>query len=301
MTAADQQNQQYTNFGRTKWSSEFKRSQRKLFYSRFSLPNRKAPYHPVHTGPIADRYVDQLLPGGTAKISHRRLISAACGRFRLSAVDFDYRRSIDGEIDRRWPIEEEKGKRRGKEERRSTWPPSLPARCPRALAVRGSPARHHRPRNPWATIVPARGDETSPHAGRETEATSDKAPYLPVHTGPIADRYAHQPLPGGTAKISHRRLISAACGRFRLSTVDGRLTEKSTVGGRLKKKKGKEERRRSTWPPSLPARCPRALAVRGSPARHRRPRNPWATIVPARGDETTIPVPTKCRYAGTDR
>ncbi|RZS11763.1 hypothetical protein BHM03_00043127 [Ensete ventricosum] len=237
MTAADQQNQQYTNFGRTKWSSEFKRSQRKLFYSRFSLPSRKAPYHPVHTGPIADRYVDQLLPGGTAKISHRRLISAACGRFRLSAVDFDYRRSIDGEIDRRWPIEEEKGKRRGKEERRSTWPPSLPARCPRALAVRGSPARHHRPRNPWATIVPARGDETSPHAGRETEATSfslssDKAPYLPVHTGPAADRYADRSLSGGTAKIGH---VAALATRGRLSSPCGETKRLPALGERLRR------------------------------------------------------------------
>ncbi|RZS27954.1 hypothetical protein BHM03_00061496 [Ensete ventricosum] len=64
--------------------------------------------------------------------------------------------------------------------------------------------------------------------------------------------------------------------RWSISIVDGRLTEKSTVGGRLKKKKGKEERR-STSPLSSPARCSRALAARGLPARRCRPR---ATIVP---------------------
>ncbi|RWW47610.1 hypothetical protein BHE74_00046383 [Ensete ventricosum] len=73
-----------------------------------------ASYHPVHTGSAADRYVDRPLPGGTAKIGCRRLISPL-------AIDFDRRRSIDGEIDRRRSIEEEKRKRRrGKEERRST-------------------------------------------------------------------------------------------------------------------------------------------------------------------------------------
>ncbi|RZS17391.1 hypothetical protein BHM03_00049515, partial [Ensete ventricosum] len=56
-----------------------------------------APYHPVHTGSAADRYADRPLPGGTAKIDCRRLISPL-------AIDFDRRRSI----------EEEKRKRRKK-------------------------------------------------------------------------------------------------------------------------------------------------------------------------------------------
>ncbi|RWW42727.1 hypothetical protein BHE74_00051688 [Ensete ventricosum] len=72
--------------------------------------------------------------------------------------------------------------------------------------------------------------------------------------------------------------------RWSISIVDGRLTEKSTVGGRLKKKKGKEERR-STSPLSSPARCSRALAARGLPARRCRPR---ATIVPVRGNKTSL-------------
>ncbi|RZS29297.1 hypothetical protein BHM03_00063009, partial [Ensete ventricosum] len=71
--------------------------------------------------------------------------------------------------------------------------------------------------------------------------------------------------------------------RRSISTAGGRLTEKSTVGDQLKKKKGKEERR-STWPLSSPARCPRALTARGSPARRRRPRSLRATIVPALGE-----------------
>ncbi|RRT57146.1 hypothetical protein B296_00046427 [Ensete ventricosum] len=64
-----------------------------------------APYHPVHTSSAADRYADRPLSGGTAKIGRRWLISPL-------AVDFDRRRSIDGEIDRRRSIEEEKRKRR---------------------------------------------------------------------------------------------------------------------------------------------------------------------------------------------
>ncbi|RRT72451.1 hypothetical protein B296_00022463 [Ensete ventricosum] len=110
-----------------------------VFTARYSLSNGKAPYCPVHTGPTADQYANQPLPGGIAKNDRRQLISAVGSRFRLSTVDFDHRRSIDGEIDRRRSIEEEKGKRRrGKEERRSTWQPSSPTRCPRALAARGS-------------------------------------------------------------------------------------------------------------------------------------------------------------------
>ncbi|RZS23380.1 hypothetical protein BHM03_00056295 [Ensete ventricosum] len=69
----------------------------------------KASYRPVCTGPVADWYVDRSLPGGTAKIDRRRSISFIGGRFRLLAVDFDRRRSIEGEIDHRRSIEEEKG------------------------------------------------------------------------------------------------------------------------------------------------------------------------------------------------
>ncbi|RZR94016.1 hypothetical protein BHM03_00022610 [Ensete ventricosum] len=114
------------------------------------------------------------------------------------------------------------------------------------------------------------GAETAPIGGT-TRTVRGKAPYRPVHTGPAADRYADWSLPGGTAKIGRRRSIS---------TIGGRLTEKSTVGGRLKKKKGKEERR-STWPPSSLARCPRALAARGSTTSCRRPRVARETPLPS--------------------
>ncbi|RWV98460.1 hypothetical protein GW17_00038690 [Ensete ventricosum] len=114
-----------------------------------------------------------------------------------------------------------------------------------------------------------------------------KAPYRPIHTGPVADRYANRVVP----------LKSTVGDRFRLiSTVGGRLTEKSTVGGQLKKKKGKEEEKkkevsgrrphlRAAHAPSPPAGRPQAVAARGSPARRCRPRSPRASIVPARGDE----------------
>ncbi|RRT64335.1 hypothetical protein B296_00033412, partial [Ensete ventricosum] len=100
----------------------------------FSLLSGKAPYRPVHTGPAADRYADRSLPGSTAKIGRRQ--------------------SIDGEIDCRRSIEEEKGKRRrGKEEKRSICPCALAAHgltanrhCPRMRAARGSTASRCCPR-----------------------------------------------------------------------------------------------------------------------------------------------------------
>ncbi|RZR94117.1 hypothetical protein BHM03_00022744, partial [Ensete ventricosum] len=132
--------------------------------------NGKAPYRPVHTCPIADRYADRSLPGGTAKISRQRLISVVVDRFRLSAVDFDCQRSIDGEIDCRRSIEEEKGKRRKKKYLAAVLACMLPVRprCPRVDREPSLPARRRRPRCSRATIVPARGDETPPHARRET-------------------------------------------------------------------------------------------------------------------------------------
>ncbi|RWW07771.1 hypothetical protein GW17_00028829 [Ensete ventricosum] len=58
-------------------------------YTVFSLSSGKAPYRPVCTGPVVDRYVDRPLSGGTAKrrsiegkIDRRRSISAVGGRLR---------------------------------------------------------------------------------------------------------------------------------------------------------------------------------------------------------------------------
>ncbi|RWW55030.1 hypothetical protein BHE74_00038356 [Ensete ventricosum] len=72
---------------------------------------------------------------------------------------------------------------------------------------------------------------------------SGKASYRSVHTGSVADRYVDRSLPGSTAKIDR-------CGR---------LTEKLTVGGRLKKKKGKEEEEKKK---EVPGRRPRLRAAR---------------------------------------
>ncbi|RWV84867.1 hypothetical protein GW17_00053388 [Ensete ventricosum] len=67
--------------------------------------------------------------------------------------------SIEGEIDRWWLIEEEKGKKKKRKRRKKKYlASSLPAH----------PCRSHRLR---ATFVPARGDVSSPRAGRETKAT----------------------------------------------------------------------------------------------------------------------------------
>ncbi|RWW81028.1 hypothetical protein BHE74_00010599, partial [Ensete ventricosum] len=87
---------------------------------------------------------------------------------------------------------------------------------------------------------------------------SGKAPYHPIHTGPAAERYTDRPLPDGIAKID--------C-RWSISTVSGRLREKSTVDGRLKKKKGR--RRRGEEIPGAVLACvppvgrPRAIAAHG--------------------------------------
>ncbi|RWV96827.1 hypothetical protein GW17_00040424 [Ensete ventricosum] len=86
--------------------------------------------------------------------------------------------------------------------------------------------------------------------------------FVPVQTltGPPSCRYADRPLPGGTAKINHRRSISA---------VDGRLREKSTIGGQLREKssrlrekkgrrRGKEKKKKRRRKPSA---CPRPRTV----------------------------------------
>ncbi|RWW69203.1 hypothetical protein BHE74_00023221 [Ensete ventricosum] len=63
------------------------------------------PVWAAHTGPSSCRYVDRPLPGSSAKN-------------RPSAVDFDRRRSIEGEINRRCSIEQEKGKKKKKKKKK---------------------------------------------------------------------------------------------------------------------------------------------------------------------------------------
>ncbi|RRT32611.1 hypothetical protein B296_00051539 [Ensete ventricosum] len=93
-----------------------RKRQKERSKARFSLPSSKALYCPIHIDPIADRYVDRPLPGGTAKIGRRRLTSVVGGRLTEKSI-------VGGRLKKK------KGKG-GKEERRSTLSPSLPARCP---------------------------------------------------------------------------------------------------------------------------------------------------------------------------
>ncbi|RZR87472.1 hypothetical protein BHM03_00014903 [Ensete ventricosum] len=152
---------------------------------RFSLPSGKAPYHPIHTGPAAERYTDRPLPDGIAKIDCRWSISTVSGRLREKST-------VDGRLKkkkrrrntwRRPRLRAARGSPASHRRQRATFVPargdetSLRAerrfsRRPRLRAARGSLASHRRPRRPRATFVPARGDETSLRAGRETEAMS---------------------------------------------------------------------------------------------------------------------------------
>ncbi|RWW05402.1 hypothetical protein GW17_00031324 [Ensete ventricosum] len=148
----------------------------------------------VHTGPLGCRYVDRLLPGGSAKN-------------RPSTVDFGRRGSIEGEIDRGRSIEREKGKkkkkrkRRKKEKRRkknlapthgpcscivaARWPPA-PARrrCPRALFLLcGEKDRSDKQGSPFRSVPPGNGGMYRPDR-------------IPVHRPPATGRYRASPHAG---------------------------------------------------------------------------------------------------------
>ncbi|RRT38193.1 hypothetical protein B296_00050087 [Ensete ventricosum] len=104
-----------------------------------------------------DRYVDRSLLGGTAKIGRQRLISAIGGRFWLLTVDFDRWRSIEGEIDRRWSIEEKKKEeeeeKKKEEEEKKYLAPSSSAHRPRvAHQVIGTRNTRYRMVPPKSTV-----------------------------------------------------------------------------------------------------------------------------------------------------
>ncbi|RWW49798.1 hypothetical protein BHE74_00043987 [Ensete ventricosum] len=86
-------------------------------------------------------------------------------------------------------------------------------------------------------------------------------------------RYVDRPLPGGTAKIDRRRSISA---------VDGRLKEKSTVGGQLRKK-GKRKKKKRKRRKNKRRRRRKKKRKSTSPASRRRLR---VTFLPARGERS---------------
>ncbi|RZS02811.1 hypothetical protein BHM03_00032892 [Ensete ventricosum] len=113
--------------------------------------------------------IDRPLPGGTAKIDHWRSISAVGSRFRPSAVEaagFDRRRSIEGEINRRWSIEGEKGKNKKRRRRKKKM---IHTSFPRAILDR-TPS----PSSPIGDSSPSREDGMSPHARRKIEATRSR-------------------------------------------------------------------------------------------------------------------------------
>ncbi|RRT47535.1 hypothetical protein B296_00053675, partial [Ensete ventricosum] len=124
---------------------------------------------------------------------------------------------------------------------------------------------------------------------------------LPIHgcSGRVPGRWMKPPypkilpnllprfyLPNGKAHTARyirvRQLTGMRTSRYRAVLL------KSTVGGRLRKKKGrgKEERRRGEEEAIRRGKvpCPRALAAHGSPASCHSPR---VTFLPAWGDETS--------------
>ncbi|RWW15758.1 hypothetical protein GW17_00020389 [Ensete ventricosum] len=105
--------------------------------SRRPVRPRTARYIPVRQliGMQTDRY--RVVP----------LKSTVDDRFRLSAIDFDRRRSIEGEIDRRRLIEEEKGKRRKKKYLAAVLACSLLVRprVTREMSLPSQPAGDYRP------------------------------------------------------------------------------------------------------------------------------------------------------------
>ncbi|RWW14399.1 hypothetical protein GW17_00021831 [Ensete ventricosum] len=84
-------------------------------------------------------------------------------------------RAVPPKIDRRRSIEGEKGKKKRKKEKRSTYFPTPSSR--HAVVARGSPApaRHRRSRVAGA-FSPAQGDGTSPRVERKVEVTSPPSP-----------------------------------------------------------------------------------------------------------------------------
>ncbi|RWV91688.1 hypothetical protein GW17_00046002 [Ensete ventricosum] len=183
-------------------------------------------------------YLSVRLPvrGGTAKIDRRP-----------SAVDL----AVDDrlrEIDCRWSIEGEKGKRRRGGRRKKYLVPSSLARRPRLWVVRvsSSPAS----RLQFRPVLPDTGG-------------TYRSARLPVCGLPATGRFRQKSTVGGRLK--------------KKSIVGGRLKKKSTVGDRLRKKKGRRGNRKKKKrgrKNTSPARRPRppAVAARGSPARRCCPR-----------------------------
>ncbi|RWW33077.1 hypothetical protein GW17_00002214 [Ensete ventricosum] len=87
---------------------------------------------PLAVRPRTARYIpiQQLTGTRTGRYRAVPLKSTVGDRFWLSAVDFNRRQLIDGEIDCRQSIEEEKGKRRKKKKYLARGPRLCAARTP---------------------------------------------------------------------------------------------------------------------------------------------------------------------------
>ncbi|RWW03035.1 hypothetical protein GW17_00033851, partial [Ensete ventricosum] len=102
---------------------------------------------------------------------------------------------------------------------------------------------------------------------RDGSLVRERNAMLPTISSKVGDLYHYHTTARYWAvppKIDCRRSISA---------VGGRLKKKSTVGGRLRKKKGRrrgKEKKKRRGEERIPR--PPAVAARGSPVRHRRPR-----------------------------
>ncbi|RWW22044.1 hypothetical protein GW17_00013777 [Ensete ventricosum] len=184
-----------------------------------------------------DRYTDRPLPGGIAKIDRQRSISVVGGRLR------------------------EKSKRR----RRGCIPP-FPAlsstayrRCPHVVLARGSSVRRPRSR---AILLP----RVSPHREKDRGDVAD-GKTCTVQYRLITER---QLIGTRTGRYRAVPLRSAVDGRFpssmSISAVCGRFKEKSTVGGRLRKKKERRRREvpRTALAATLPGGHPQAVVARAA-------------------------------------
>ncbi|RWW31148.1 hypothetical protein GW17_00004238 [Ensete ventricosum] len=125
-------------------AASFSHEARRRFLHKVCNFDIYRPVWAVHTDPPSCRYADRPLPGGSTKN-------------QLSAVDFDRRRSIEGEIDRRRLIEREKGKKKKKRKKKKT----KEKRRKRILIARAqsSPVRCRRPLIAGA-FSPARGERS---------------------------------------------------------------------------------------------------------------------------------------------
>ncbi|RWW67781.1 hypothetical protein BHE74_00024743 [Ensete ventricosum] len=100
-------------------------------------------------------------------ISVCQVIGTRTARYRVVPPKIDCWRWISGEINHWLSIEEEKGKKKKKRKRRKKNKNLLSMRRPRPRVARASS-----PPSPAGAFSPARGDGTSPRAGRKIEATN---------------------------------------------------------------------------------------------------------------------------------